>query len=317
LDVLLILVLAVHLLCVNVASAAPVVALWAQWRRSPVGDTAAATIGRHLAGVSLWMLAAGIFTGAAALAVVWQAYPSAYIGAARQIPSERYWWGGAELLFSFFMLGIYYGMWDRWRQRRWLHAAFGVVGVTNLVYHFPLLFAAISVLSTRPETWVEGTLKRGQLMALLFDAETLVRFAHFLLASLAVTGVYLIGYSLRAARRGQADIAARATLWGGRLALAATALQLIFGTLLLLRLPQLSQQTLLGGDLPGTLMFAGSLLATLALLHLLAAAALGGATRGQTMAAIALLTLTVAMMVGAKHRAELPIHARIEAGVRE
>ncbi len=313
LDGFLIVVVAAHLMCVNVACAAPVLCLWLEWRQSRRDDEVAGRIGKYLARQSLVMLAAGVILGVGALGVVWLTYPRAYFGAARQIPAGRYLWGLAELAFSFALLGVYYGLWDRLHGHRIVHRALGALAATNLIYHFPPLFSAISVLSTRPETWQDAPLEHAALIALLYDPETMIRFAHFMVASFAETGILMIGYALRVARGGDAEGGSRIVVWGGRIALVATSAQLLVGTWLLLNLPQASQKALMGGDLLGTVLFAAGLLTVFALMHQLAAAALGNAGRRESILAMALLGLTMLMMVGTKQRAELAIHARIEA----
>src|SRR4051812_48598410 len=139
----------------------------------------------------------------------------------------------------------------------------GWLAATNLMYHFPPLFAVISVLSARPHEWT-GEVRFVSWMA---EPEVLARTLHFVLASFAMTGLAVMAYALKMPAETDPRDRRRISSWGGWLALVPSLCQLLVGMYVLLELPDESRDRLLGGDLPGTALFGGSILATLVLFH--------------------------------------------------
>ena len=70
----LILVLALHLLCVNLACAGPIVCLWFE-RRERLGCKTAGKAGRYLAMTSVWALLLGMVLG---IVVGWLTWSTTY-----------------------------------------------------------------------------------------------------------------------------------------------------------------------------------------------------------------------------------------------
>ena len=89
----------------------------------------------------------------------------------------------------------------------------------------------------------------------------------------------------------------------GGIALAATLTQLPVGIWVLAAMSPAMQQQLMGGDWPATLLFGGSLLAALGLMHHLAMLALGESSRAAAWRAAALMATTVILMSATLHRA--------------
>lgn len=313
LDLLIILLFSVHLMAVNVATAGPFICLWLGRRARKRDDALARQAGVWLAMQTMLGLTGGIVFGGLVLGAVWKHRPDPFFRAAELIPRSRYWFGIGELAFSFLLLMIYLVAWQRFAGR-WWHAALAFLAGTNTIYHFPLLFAAIGVLSTRPEIWNGPELNRTALYALFRDPETLSRAMHFILASFAVTGVMLLGLALKLAKRegGQED-AARLSVWGGWIALVPTVIQLLGGLWLLFSTPSVMQSAMTGGDPGITALFAISILAAVMLLPALAAAAFGSAGRKDRVKAMILLTVTILSMVAARHLA----HQRMYDGYAE
>jgi len=246
-------------------------------------------------------LLVGSLLGAAELGVLSLAGHRPLFEALATLPPSRLWFAGLELLFSLGAMIAYRLLWDRPRFPGWLHAGIGFVGGTNLVYHFPALFSIVGVLSERADLWhSEVSFRR-----MLIDPETLARGGHFLLASIAVTGLYLAALAARQTARtpGAAPVLTRYVTWGARLALLPTLLQFIVGLLVLLCLPNLARDALLGQNLLGTALFGGALIATLGLAHHLAAIALGDLETSALRRAIGLMLLVVVFMVGARWQA--------------
>lgn len=303
LDLLIIVLLTAHLLAVNIATAAPFVCLWLGWRARRRDDALAKSAGKWLAMQSMVGLTGGIVLGGLVLGAVWLHRPEPFLRAAELIPRSRFWFGIGELAFSYVLLLVYLLTWER-SAGRWWHAALAFLAGTNIIYHFPALFSAIGVLSTRPELWNKPPLERGAFLALLADPETLARTLHFILASFAVTGVMLLAHAGRYARREATEAeAARLSVWGGWLALVPTVLQLLGGLWLLFVSPTALQTALTGGEMGTTLLFGISLLAAFGLLPALAAAAFGAAGRKERLRAMIFLGMTILGMVAARHLA--------------
>ncbi len=126
--------------------------------------------------------------------------------------------------------------WDRLTHARGLHIALGLAGA-GLFLVIPLIFLANINLMLFPGRWlhVEG------FQSALSLPNVWPRYFHFLAASVAVSGLFLLFYFLRAgcaiaADLQQLDRAALRRLFYG-IALGATALQLLFGPWVLLSLP--------------------------------------------------------------------------------
>ncbi len=301
LDLLIVVLLSAHLMAMNVATAGPFVCLWLARRTRRNNDALANLTGAWLARLSLVGLTGGIVLGGLVLCAIWYHRPEPFFRAAELIPRTRYWFGIAELAFSYVFMLIYLATWQRFAGR-WWHAGIALLAGTNTVYHFPPLFAAIGVLTTRPEAWNKAELNRQAFLQLLCEPETLARTSHFVLASFAVTGVLLLGLAMRLAKRESSrDKAQQLGVWGGWLGLAPTVLQLISGLWLMLTSPTPLQAALTGGETWSTVLFVASLLAAFALLPSLAASAFGTATRRDYLRAMMLLTVAILCMVAARH----------------
>jgi len=318
LDLALILVVSLHLIAANVSTAAPFVCIWLARRERRRGDVHAGHAGRFLAWHSLTSVAVASLLGGTALAILWAAYPNAYLHAAGRISRQRYEYGVAELAIYAACILLYAFLWQRrgGPSRYWAARVFELIlalfAGTNLAYHFPTLFAAIGVLSTSP--W-PGTGEPGEveIVALLLDPQTIARTVHFWLASCAVTGALLIVFALRMERRGEpAEAWSRLAIWGGRLAFVPTLLQLAAGVAVLATLPPALRDRLLGGDARATILFTVSIVTALGLMHRLATVALGEVGRGQLRQTLAWMAVVVVTMVAARDYARQEIFRRAE-----
>ena len=295
-------IVTLHLLAADLAALGPLVALWFAWRAAR-GDRLAADVERGLLRASIWALIAAAALGAAALGLLWLGNRQAWFEAAKQLPARRYWYGLVELVFSWACLGA--ALWLARRQtakgcdgRFSARFALTALAGTNLAYHFPPLFSAIGVLSTRPNAWGSEI----NVLALFADAEVLARTLHHLLAGLAVVGAAIMLGALRWRTVEEPDDRRRAASWGARIALAAAAGQLLAGLHLLFQLPAEARERLMGGDPVAGLLFAAALLATVLLLHRLAAIACGDAEPKAIVAATILIALVMLLMTATRHR---------------
>ena len=325
-------VFAFHLLAVNVATAGPLVCVWLRWRQTRHGDGTAALVGRKLARHSIVMFSAGMVLGLVLLGLLWIGGRRQFFDLIRDNPwlQWKLWWGLGELVFYLLCTWAYLVLWDRLDRRRlagrragrlaeWGHALLAVLAATNLIYHFPPLFSILSAVSMDPTLRGEsGLLDRAAFLHLMASVESLSMVVHFLLASLAVTGVVVMGYSMSLARHGEHAAAAdRVARWGGRIALPPTLAQLLAGLYVLFHLPEWARDELLGGELASTGLLAASVAASLGLMHQLAAVSMGDTRRPAVIRSMALITLVVLLMSGTLQRVKdraAPSNGRREQG---
>jgi hypothetical protein len=293
LELLSVLNLTAHLLAMNLATAGPLLAAVMHWRRPADATTLSLTL--RLSRGSAIALMIGVAIGVGQLILAWQDHGPLLKQAFDLLPQRRYWFGGTEIVFSWGCL-----FWYRRAITRRLsnsESSSGWWGLlpfaagTNLAYHFPPLFTILGVYGTRPDTWG----KPLSFVAALGDPEVLGHWLHFLLASTTVAGLALAWCALKANQT--AELTHRGTLAGGRIALAATVLQLVSGLHLLSVVDERARDALLGGDLVGTIGFAAALVATVVLLHRLASIALAETSLAELKGTLLTLTLVVLCMV--------------------
>jgi hypothetical protein len=298
--------LTLHLAAVSIASVGPLLCIWLDWRAARWGDAVAADLGRLLARRSLQFLFLGAALGLVHLAVAVLGADPACIRALAAIETSRWWFAGLELLFSVGCLTVYVVTWDRWR-RRWLHRLVALVAATNLLYHFPTLFVLTGVVSQRPDLWSTHIRVRDMLV----NPEVLARLAHFLLASLVVACAYLMDIAAR--RHADPEHApARLIARLGQVALGAAVLQLPLGLLVLSLIPAPLRRQLLGQDGLATAALALGVVLSLALLHHLAANALGDVDKAATRRSAGLVLLVVLLMVAARCRLRENVNRSLE-----
>jgi hypothetical protein len=340
LELLITLLLAVHLLAVNVGSVGPLacVALRRRARSGGFqppkdgGETPplreADRVGRRLAGLSAALLAVGAVLGLALLGVLYLAGDQAYFEAAAQLPLHRYGFALIEFAVALGLLVAYRLLWDRWRDRPVAHGLLAAFASANLLFHFPPLLTIIAVVGTRPElrgVMIESDLYRQ----LLFDGEVLSRVLHVWLASAAVTGVAVavLGveqleiadwkfriFNYQSSISPPDSDASGVISWGGRLALFATLAQLPLGLWVTLALPEPARRALLGEDPLAGMLLAGGVLAALLLLHQLAALAMGDVSRAAVRRAALLMLLVVLLMSAALRSARVGEGATFQEG---
>ncbi len=133
-------------------------------------------------------------------------------------------------------------------------------------------------------------------VALIFEPRILSMWTHHTLAGFAAAGVWTM---VVARGRSPSGVA-----WGARIALIATLAQIPIGLWVLLALPE--NDVLLGGDATTTGLLAAGIAVALALLHHLAAAAMGDTHRATVWRCVALL-LTVMLLMNAANAALYPL----------
>ena len=293
LEVVTILVLIAHLLCVNVAAGGPFLCAWLEWRRGRVARRAASYLGL----VSLLTLVIGGILGVFLGWLKWSPeYHSLWAGPL----SYKLRWGLGEIQFSL-ILAIFYWLWARRAAGEgvWGRVSRGSLALlngTNLLYHFPPLFIVASKLHAAGQTSGE-TIRGAAFRQLASTGESAALAVHVGLASLAVAAVMLLGLALLWMHRdGQTAEAKTVAMWGGRWALAASLAQLPVGLWTLLMLPSGAQAGLMGSDGLATSLFFAAMLAALWLLRELAAVSMGEVVRPNLARTIAAMLVVVSLM---------------------
>ena len=287
------LLLIAHLLCVNVAAGGPILCVWLEWRGDALARRAAAYLGR----LGLLTLVAG---GALGLVIGWLKWSPAYRDLWTGPLSYKLHWGAAELVFSLVLALVYWllvrGKGGNSTGSRIGRGSIALLHGTNLLYHFPPLFAVASKLYETGQTAGE-TIRGAQFRHLAWAGEAPALTIHVVLASVAVAGVMLLGLALRWMRHDElpADIS-KVAMWGSRWALGSTLVQLPIGLWTLTVLPADSQSRLLGNQLLGTTLFIAAMLAVFWLLRELADVALGEATRPAMIRTMSAMLVVVGLM---------------------
>ena len=247
-EALLSLVSALHLACVLFAAAAPCYALWLEWQGARQNDLLANRLGRSLALGAIYALLIGMTLGGLSLLVLYLAGQTPYFEGLAIIPLRRIWFSAAELVVYLAGMTAYVVWWQT--MPRWLHRFLAVFSATHLLYHFPPLFSAVAVASTRPPLWGQ-TLEYTETLSLFGAQETLARTLHAVLASFAIAGVALVWLAQRrlppaptseAPNSDDSDAMASsaAASWirrGGKAALLFTLLQIPMGIWLIFAMP--------------------------------------------------------------------------------
>ena len=284
------LLLAVHLLAMNVASAGPLAGAWLASRSRRQGDSRE-LLGRGAPRIFAWSLASlaiGSVVGGTMLLA-----PSAGMRAAlARFPENAYWFAGAEILFSAACIA---GCWKlkHWPKLMWLLA---VATVTNLLYHFPPLMAVLGELAANANWTTEKVLDRPTLKALFLRPEVMSLWAHFVLASIAVGFTAALVACHRVATSDSEALDARTSRQLASCALGATVLQIPVGIWLLLVSDDAAQQAMMGQSWVATIGLAGGVWVALGVMQSLASIAWGGSDRRQVDRACVLLTITVVLM---------------------
>jgi len=317
-DLLQIFTTAVHLVCVNLATGGPLLALGLYRRALRRDDPAADVVGRRLLRASLHGLYGGVALGALSAWLWWQAHPDELRSGFNALPFSKFYFALLELLFSAACFEVWLRLWRSRSPRVRLTWFIGFLGVTNTVYHFPTLFSILSVLSTR--SLAAGTSVR--FVSMLADGEVLSRVFHFLLASLAVSGATLCALAMTRSRapvpenpldpsEPPADDPFRRLQFRGALtALVTTLLQWPVGVTVLLFLPEVSRNELLGDQWAAAMLFALSLAAVVMLMHRAATAVIDRPTVQVVRSMLLWLGTTIVLMTAVRHFAREAAYGR-------
>jgi hypothetical protein len=299
LEVLIIVLLGAHLVLVDIAMAGPLGCIWLERLHTRHDDGAADRVGLALARVTLWALLGGMFSGVTLVGIYWQRGDSDFFTAAQRVPASRLWFAGVELCFSLACMAAYWWLWQRWRHHRYLHRALAIAAASNLMIHFPTLFAIISILGTRADG-LDQVLDRSGYQRWLVDPEVMARVAHVWLAAFSVAAATAMGLASRA-REASSEPLIRG---GAQAALLATCLQLPVGMWLTVQMSESSREPLVGGDGIATTLFLISLGLAMWLVQMLSAVAQGDCSARLVRRAIVAMLLVVMLMTATLARAK-------------
>jgi hypothetical protein len=273
--VLILLLLAVHLAAVNVASCGPLVAAWLGWGIRDRDDRLRRW-SQSVAWMSIWAFLVGLLCGGAMLLAP---YAEGLDAALARLPARAYWFAGVELLFSLLCMLGYAATRSRLPGQRWWQVVLVLLASSNLLYHFPPLMSVLGRLVGDPTWAIEPMLERPVLLELMQREEVLAMSVHFALASFAVAAIAAL-WQLARSGESEFDLSEKR---GARqlagIALASTVLQLPVGLWLLSSMGHASRGALMGTDALASFAFVGGLLLTLYLLQRLLAIVLGSTER--------------------------------------
>ncbi|MEX0936402.1 MAG: hypothetical protein WDZ59_00975 [Pirellulales bacterium] len=301
-EVVLTVLLAAHLLAVNLGSAGPLLCIWLHGRAFRHGDPVADAVGRDLARYALAATTVGLLLGGAILAWMFYQGDSPFLRAAGQFPPSRWWFATGEIAFYYVCMFAYLALWTRWSQRPFWHGLLAVSAATNMLYHFPPLWTMVTTLAQHPQM-AELHIDPAQYRRLLVDPEIASRVVHSWLAAVAVAGTALVWLAAgRGTVSGGEDPQRRIAVGGAWIALIPTGIQFLVGMWVLVELPAEARDAVIGGDLPSTALLLTSLTFTLVLLHILVGVAGGGVDRRSARRAVIVLALVVLLMSGTLRR---------------
>jgi hypothetical protein len=302
LEVVLTVLLAAHLLAVNLGSAGPLLCIWLHRRAFRHGDPVAETVGRDLAKIALAAATVGLILGGAVLAWMFYQADSPFLRAAGRFPPSRWWFAAGEIAFYYVCMFAYLALWNRWSERRFWHGLLAVLAATNMLYHFPPLWTMVTTLAQHPQM-AELHIDPVQYRRLLVDPEIASRVVHSWLAAVAVAGTAVVWLAAgRATVSGREDPQRRIAACGAWIALIPTGIQFLVGMWVLVELPAEARHAVLGGDAASTTLLLTSLTFTLVLLHILVGVAGGDVNRRSAQRAAVVLALVVLLMSGTLRR---------------
>jgi len=298
-EALLAVALTCHLLLINLAMTGPLCCVWLDVRARRQADVSIQIVGVRLAQWAFAALILVLVSGGLLVCVLWLMGDQRLFLAARRIPG-RISNGAWEVLFSVVCLGFYTWWAARHRPERrllcWLQRLLAILAATNLMYHFPPLFTILWQLQREPLPATD-LLDGAAFRAMMLTAEVLAFTFHYWLASLATSAMAVLLLAERTTDE-YGTFHESLMIAGGRVALAASLLQIPTGVWLLSVLPSTQQTALLGNDLMATLLLVAALIATWFLLQQLAAVAWGDTQDGGTWRTMALLCCIVLLMSG-------------------
>ncbi len=230
-----------HLAFACFAAAAPLVAAWLHCRAAG-GDNPSRRAGLRLAGWSLVSLALALLTGLLLGLLNYRAeenYSELLLALRRKLE-----WGMAELAFSAVLVYLFWRWWKRTpdlpRGKSILRCSLAVLAGTNLLYHFPLLFAILDQLRSEPGL-VGNAITSSEFRQWIIVPVVYTKAFHVVLAGVALSLLALICDG-----GDDSQDSSRLTTVAARGMLATLVLQLLVGIWMLVVMPPEQRDPLIG-----------------------------------------------------------------------
>lgn len=324
LEVLQVCLLSAHLLCANAGSAVPLLCVAIQFHLAVRHNKAEDQIGRRLAFLSLQLLLVAMLLGLLAAGLMWFTGQLRFFQTAMRIPT-RIGFSIVEFVFSLTLLALYGWHWSLGHGPNLLKRIgmrlMAIIASTNLLYHFPILFIALNSISDQ-DYGQSPTIGRSVFREWLADGYVIALSVHVCIACFAVAGLALSIVAFRSRNEScnsdDEGVWRRLVICGARVCLASTLLQIPVGVWLITQLPQPAQLSVLGHDLPGTIMLGLSILLTVVLLHHLATLSAGEVDQASLLICVLLMVLVVGLMSGTLRRSRvcggMPLDVTVSEG---
>ena len=306
-----------HLLMMLLAGGGPVACLLLEWScNGTVGRDANHSVAKRLARNCIAYLIVGSLLG---LAMIWVANATGQRDYAYVFERfyDRVWWGAWELVTYTVAMLAYWLAWDRLQKSnpgKWVHRCIAVLAVTNLLYHFPPLLTvmvdAMNSATINSDSAGVASAERitsSEYRTLIFQTPVLAKTLHFVFASLAVAGGWLMAHCSPEPdiEEDQTDasedsIVAMVTgppRVGSVLATIALVFQLLIGLWLVVLATPSEQAAVMGRDGLATACLLIGVLLSLVALNQSAAVAMGEGRFWQCRSAAGLIGVAVVLMI--------------------
>lgn len=288
---LLVVLFSLHLVCVNLAAGGLLVASGIEIFAGR-GTERAAKLSAKLASHATLGLLAGAALGGLMLLFFWNTnYQDIFLRRLGTRPAF-------SLVQVAFSLALHTIQW-RWTKAsvanagagRYWRALIGFISSTNLIYHFPTLFAIVAEIVGASNS-ASPPIERRQFYAFLASGPILSHAAHFFLAALATAGVTGAIF----VREEPAPASLRR--FCSSVALICTVFQIPVGIMVYMTLPATAQRGLIGENMPLSVAFLASLASALWLMQSLIGQLHGDIPKNRPIwSGVALLT-TILLMSG-------------------
>lgn len=312
----LVILTALHLLAMATASALPFLISVLPGSREDSSPQRASSLrsglARQMIGHGIVALTVGVILGGIAGVIFWREFPHTFSSAMPRIPPRKFWFAGGEIVFSLACLALAHWMLrgaargENSKATRWTVLVLCLLSSTNLLYHFPLLFSAIAVLSIQGDVIADPILFPG----FFFRPDVFWRATHFVIAAFSLAGVHLAWAAHSRSRLPLGDetilslkkVETSAVI----VSLVGVVAQFLTGIYLATLLPAEARDRLLGEDLWSVACLAGAIIASAAVLHFLCGNLINEKSPTALRRAWIALVLIFFLMSGSRHRGRIP-----------
>ncbi|TWT34917.1 hypothetical protein Enr8_23330 [Blastopirellula retiformator] len=283
----------------NFAAAGPLAAIWIDARGAKQGAPSLFAFAKAVTWSSLAAFVAAMLLGGLNGLAIWAGGEWQFFAALGRFWDTKIFFGWWELAFYIACVGGYL-FWRTLRPAatRWeriISRFLLLLAGTNLLYHFPPLFAVIQMLA-REGAGEGATIDSSEFRSLMATPHVIWLSVHFLLASIAVTGLMTARLAFGRLDEAETDLVVSR---GGMSALIATLSQVPIGAAFTLSLPITELRNLMGSSSIATLTFVVAIISAFWLMHVLAITTFFQRTKRQVNQALATLLGVILLMTAA------------------